>query len=118
MEDKEFEINLKNIFLAGVGAVAESIDKSKEVFGELVEKGEKGVEKGKVVNEELKHKIEDKIKENVEIKVVKDELNNSEDILNAVKNLSSEELATLSKKIAEMSGEKGSEEKGNEETDK
>ena len=118
MEDKEFEINIKNIFLAGVGAVAESIDKSKEVFGELVEKGEKAVEKGKVVNEELKHKIENKIKDSVEIKVVKDELNSSEDILEAVKNLSSEELANLSKKIAEMSENNGKKEDETEGTDK
>ena len=107
MGNDEIEITLKNILLAGVGAVAESIDKSKEIFKDLVEKGEDAVEKGKVLNEELKHKVEDKIKENVEIKVVKEDLNTSDDIINAINNLSDEELKAVKEKIAERECEKG-----------
>lgn len=105
--EKDIEITLKNILFAGVGAVATIGEKSKDMFIELAQKGEEAIEKGKVLNEELKHKVEDTIKENVEIKVVKEELNTSDDILNAVSNLSEEELKVLKEKIAEMGCEKG-----------
>ena len=49
--------NLKKIFLAGVGAVAVTAEKSKELLDEMVEKGELTVEQGKVLNEELKHNV-------------------------------------------------------------
>ena len=112
MENKEdIEITLKNILLAGVGAVALSCEKSKEVFKELVEKGETAVEKGKVLNEELKHKIKDEIKDNVKVEVVKEELNSSDDILNAISKLSDEEISKLKQKIAEFDSEKGKDEK-------
>lgn len=46
----------RKIFLAGVGAVATTAEKSSEVIEELVKKGEITVEQGKTMNEELKHK--------------------------------------------------------------
>ena len=45
---------LKTIFLAGVGAVAVTAEKSKEIIDDLVKKGELTMEQGKVLNEELK----------------------------------------------------------------
>ena len=50
---------LTRIFLAGVGALAVTAEKSKEVVDELVKKGELTVEQGKVLNEELKHNIKE-----------------------------------------------------------
>lgn len=47
---------LRKVLLAGVGAVAVTAEKSKELVEELVKKGELTVEQGKVLNEELKHK--------------------------------------------------------------
>lgn len=47
---------MKKIMLAGIGAVAVTAEKSKELIDELVAKGELTVEQGKVLNEELKHK--------------------------------------------------------------
>ena len=44
--------NLKKIFLAGIGAVAVTAEKSKDLLDEMVEKGELTVEQGKVLNEE------------------------------------------------------------------
>lgn len=57
-----FTEELKKIVLAGIGAIAISAEKSKEIVDELVKKGEITVEQGKVLNEELKRKIKDKEK--------------------------------------------------------
>ena len=46
---------MRKIFLAGVGAVAMSAEKSQQLVSDLVKKGELTVEEGKALNEELKH---------------------------------------------------------------
>ena len=56
---------LKKILLAGIGTVAVTAEKSKDVLDELVKKGELTVEQGKVLNEELKHNIKKTVKDNV-----------------------------------------------------
>ena len=56
-----FGDSMKKIMLAGIGAVAVTAEKSKELVDELVVKGELTVEQGKVLNEELKHKVKDTI---------------------------------------------------------
>ena len=71
--------NLKKIFLAGIGAVAVTSEKSKDLLDEMVEKGELTVEQGKVLNEELKHNVKKTVKEKV----------------NALKPASAEELSDL-----------------------
>ena len=55
--------NVKKLLLAGVGAVAVTAEKSKEILDDLVEKGELTVEQGKVVNEELKHNIKKTVRD-------------------------------------------------------
>ena len=57
--------NLKKIFLAGIGAVAVTAEKSKDLLDEMVDKGELTVEQGKVLNEELKHNVKKTVKEKV-----------------------------------------------------
>ena len=57
--------NLKKIFLAGIGAVAVTAEKSKDLLEEMVEMGELTVEPGKVLNEELKHNVKTTVKEKV-----------------------------------------------------
>ncbi len=49
---------LKSIFYAGVGAVAVTAEKSKEIIDSLVEKGQISVDQGKLLNKELKHTID------------------------------------------------------------
>ena len=44
----------KNIFLAGIGAMAYTGEKGKEIIDQLVEKGEITLEEGKEFNEEFK----------------------------------------------------------------
>ena len=46
----------RKVFLAGVGAVALTADKSTQLIADLVKRGEITVEQGKALNEELKHK--------------------------------------------------------------
>lgn len=59
-----FSESIKKILLAGVGAVAVTAEKSKELLDEMVAKGELTVEQGKVLNEELKHSIKKSVKDN------------------------------------------------------
>ena len=60
---------LKKILLAGIGTVAVTAEKSKDVLDELVKKGELTVEQGKVLNEELKHNIKKTVKDSVNVSV-------------------------------------------------
>lgn len=61
-----FEEEMKKIFLAGIGAVAATMEKSQEIVAKLVDKGELTVEQGRVINEELKHNFQDSSKPHVE----------------------------------------------------
>ena len=49
----------KNIFLAGIGALAYTGEKGKEVIDQLVEKGEITLDQGRELNEELKRKADE-----------------------------------------------------------
>ena len=48
---EKFSDNIKKVILAGIGAVAVTAEKSKDLLDEMVEKGELTVEQGKVLNE-------------------------------------------------------------------
>ena len=87
-----FSDDLKKIFLAGVGAVAMTAEKSKEMIDQLVTKGELTVEQGKILNEELKHTISEKLKTPADVKSMEKDL----------EKLSPEDLAKLKAKIEEL----------------
>jgi len=46
----------KDIFMAGIGALAITGERGKEIIDQLIEKGEITVEQGKQLNTELQHK--------------------------------------------------------------
>lgn len=46
----------KNVFLAGIGALAITGEKGKELVDTLVAKGEMTIDQGKQINQELQHK--------------------------------------------------------------
>ena len=48
---------LKKILLAGIGTVAVTAEKSKEVLDEMVKRGELTVEQGKVLNQEADESV-------------------------------------------------------------
>ena len=56
MADFNFGDGLRKVFLAGVGALATTVEKSQEIVDDLVKKGELTVEQGKALNTELKRK--------------------------------------------------------------
>ena len=92
--------DLKKVFLFGVGAIAKTNEKAKEVIDELIEKGAITLEQGKAINEELKHNLQEKISE-------KEKEINSELIrqIKDMKNLSPEDLQILKDKIQEFEKE-------------
>ena len=57
---------LKKVILAGIGAMAVTAEKSKDILDELVKRGELTVEQRKILNQELKHNIKETIKERKE----------------------------------------------------
>lgn len=79
---------IKNVLLAGVGAVATTAEKSTEVFQELVKKGELTVEQGKELNQELKRNLKKSSQRN--------------DFESLVKDLTPEQLKALKDQIAKV----------------
>lgn len=105
---------LKKLLLAGVGTVAVTAEKSKEILDELVKKGELTVEQGKVLNQELKHNIKEKIK----TKTTPAPKAPKEDIKDTLAKLSPEQLAELKEQILKMEAPKAEEEPKAEEAPK
>lgn len=113
------EFNFKNIFLAGVGATAYSMEKAAEMVDELVKKGELTVQQGKAVNDELKHNMSDHLRtmaDNIEnagrkagdfVSGVADDLagevaETAVDILDKVEEMTAEQRAALRAKLEQM----------------
>ena len=59
--------DLKKIFYMGLGAMSLTNEKAKELKEELLKKGQELYEKGAVANEELKHNINEAIKDRVTV---------------------------------------------------
>ena len=93
---------LKKILLAGIGTVAVTAEKSKDVLDEMVKRGELTVEQGKV------------LKNNVNVSVKPQSGEELEELLG---NMTPDQLADLKDKISQMQ-EKDAAEPENEEVDK
>ena len=91
-----FNEDLKKVLLAGIGAVAVTAEKSREVVEQLVKKGELTVEQGKVLNEELKHNVAEKLREPLTVDKISKDLEKVND----------EELEILKAKIEELQNAK------------
>ena len=89
-----FNEDLKKVLLAGIGAVA--VTAEKEVVEQLVKKGELTVEQGKVLNEELKHNVAEKLREPLTVDKISKDLEKVND----------EELEILKAKIEELQNAK------------
>ena len=90
---------LKKILLAGIGTVAVTAEKSKEVLDEMVKRGELTVEQGKVLNQELKHNIKDTVKKNVNVSVKPQSPGELEELLDK---MTPEQIQALKNKLAQM----------------
>lgn len=89
--------DIKKIMLAGIGAVATTAEKSKDVIDVLVKKGELTVEQGKILNEELKHDLREKLRTPADTESIRKDL----------EKVSRDDLAMLKAHIEEL--EKGME---------
>ena len=109
------EVSFKTIFLAGVGATAYSFEKAQELVDDLVKKGELTVQQGKVVNEELKHNMSEKLRaaadsiENAGKKaadaasdVIENAAGKAGGLLDKVADMTAEERAALKEKLQEL----------------
>ena len=56
MEGLDVTEGLRRIALAGVGAVAMGAERGEEAVDELVRRGERAVDQGKALNQELTHR--------------------------------------------------------------
>ena len=97
-----FGENVKKLLLAGIGAVAVTAEKSKDLLDEMVEKGELTVEQGKVLNEELKHNIKKTVKEKTG--AGKKETV-AEDLSDLLDKMTAEQLAALKEQIQKKEAE-------------
>ena len=88
--------NLKKVILAGIGAVATTAEKSKDVLDDMVKKGELTVEQGKVLNEELKHNLKQTVKNNVNVKV---KVTTPEELSELLDKMTPEQLEALKAQI-------------------
>ncbi len=96
---------LRRFFLAGIGAMATTAEKSKEIVDAFVRKGELTVEQGRIINEELKRDVKktvDTVKGHVEIAVDSDAPLVRKSLLEQLEQMSPEELELLRSKLAEM----------------
>ena len=93
--------DLKNILLAGIGAVAVTAEKSQALLDELVKKGELTVDQGKVLNEELRHNVERRVRESVTVQVTPQD---GEELLRRVDAMTPEQLEALRRKLNQMDG--------------
>ena len=95
----DFEKGFRDIFLAGVGALAITGEKAKETIDALIEKGGITVEQGKEINQELQHKAEETIS-----KV------RTETLTQAIKSMSAEEREEFAATVAKIMEEQKVEE--------
>ena len=89
---------LENVMLMGLGAMVMTSEKASELKDELLKKGTEAYNKGKAMNEELKHKINEKMKENVTIKVEKANLT-KEELIDKINELSEEDKKEILKSL-------------------
>ncbi len=102
---EKFSDNIKKVILAGIGAVAVTAEKSKDLLDEMVEKGELTVEQGKVLNEELRHNIKQTVKENTN----PEKPVTSEEISDLLNKLTPEQLAALKEQLLEKESDEENE---------
>lgn len=91
---------MKKIMLAGIGAVAVTAEKSKEVLEELVSRGELTVEQGKVLNEELKHNVKEAMQKKA--KQEDDSGHKEADPSELLKSMTKEQIAQLKELLGQL----------------
>lgn len=104
---------LKKVVLAGIGTVAVTAEKSKEIIDEMAKRGQQTVEQGKVLNQELKHNIKETVKKTVG---GTEEVPTQEALAAMLDKMTPEQIAELKEKLAAAEEAKAAE-KADEETE-
>lgn len=99
---EKFGDNMKKILLAGIGAVAVTGEKSKDLLDEMVKKGEITVEQGKVLNEELKYNFKKTMKDKVNVSV---KASTPEELDELLDRMTPEQIEKLKERIRVMEEE-------------
>lgn len=94
-----FGEGIKKLLLAGIGTVAVTAEKSKEVLDDLVKKGELTVEQGKVLNQELRHNIRQTVKDKVNVSV---KPSSPEELNELLGKMTPEQLEMLKEQLSAM----------------
>ena len=98
--------DLHKLVLASVGAASVAVEKTQEAIETLAKRGEEALEQGKELNERLRHNIQQTAKDNatvVQTNLTKDA------ILQALDQLSPEELVLVEAKLRQMIGDQAHE---------
>lgn len=104
---------LKKVVLAGIGTVAVTAEKSKEIIDEMAKRGQQTVEQGKVLNQELKHNIKETVKKTVGGTA---EVPSQEALAAMLDQMTPEQIAELKEKLAAAEEAKAAE-KADKETE-
>lgn len=89
--------DVRKVMMAGIGALSTMTEKTQETIDTLAKKGEETLDHGQAINDRLRHKIKQVIKEEVpDLKPGK------EDILSALEHMSPEELAEVKEKLKSL----------------
>lgn len=94
-----FNDEMKKVLLAGIGAVATTAEKSKEMVDGFVKKGEITVEQGKILNEELMRNIKEKVNEHISVTIVKDNCESNPSFADKLDQLTPAQLRELKAKL-------------------
>lgn len=98
--------DLKTVLFMGLGALAETNEKMKDVKDSLYTRGKELYEKGVIANEELKHNINEAMKERVT--VVNVNSNKKEDLIEVINKMSAKDREDILKGIkVSQKNEKG-----------
>lgn len=87
----ELGSGVRKVFLAGIGAIATTVEKGQKLVNDLVDKGELTVDQGKSLNSELAHRVKKKTN------VMRDTA-----LENRMKLMSNEERAEFVRKVNEF----------------
>lgn len=98
---------LENVMLMGLGAMVMTSEKANVLKEELLQKGTEAYNKGQALNEELKHNIKEKMKENVTVTVETADLSKEElaDKINELSEEDKKEILKLLKKTSKKNAE-------------
>ena len=101
----EITSGVKKVMLAGIGALAVTAEKSKDLVDTLVKQGELTVSQGKVLNEELKRTVKSQDAKDadpveVEAEVVPDKAATADDV--DLDSMSDEQIARLRARLAAL----------------